>query len=496
MRKLLITFFFLIPLLAPSLGGATPVWTDAAKAELQTATANSAVDGAKPTVSQLATLLNLQPLTEAPSTALRPPFAEGSPFKLVSIDLQLAMTQLSIHVGTNNQIRVLRAQGDRRDVLIVQSGFASLRDIAKSAELQGLDGLRMVNGVAVLTRPLIIWLGAGLKLEPGDNLQMNATSGAFLLGFGQIEMVGAQVDTSNVGSAPDAFRPFVLITGQGTLYAEDTSFSGLGMVGAEPFNGVTVAARGLFPPKFPPVLVHNAFDEIATIAMIGASKAVISDNLIKNGRAGGITLVGAQGADVVGNSVIGTKGGAGIKIANGTDVVLAGNLVSGGARNGVSIDSNSKSIKIVGNAILENAQTGIAAQRTTCVLVNGNSIAKNGAAGLRINESGTSRIQGNALILNTTAGVNVNAQQKGGRLEISDNLLVGNRSGLTGVAIGEVVLDQNNFTAQMPRLFDGEFSQYLPAYLTQVQQHSNQSYRIAAQDGAETAAFLTACNKG
>ena len=48
----------------------------------------------------------------------------------------------------------------------------------------------------------------------------------------------------------------------------------------------------------------------------------------------------------------------------------------------------------------------------------------------------------------------------------------------------------------MPRLFAGEFSQYLSAYLTGVQQKSEKSYSIAAPDGHSSDAFLTTCNKG
>ena len=111
-------------------------------------------------------------------------------------------------------------------------------------------------------------------------------------------------------------------------------------------------------------------------------------------------------------------------------------------------------------------------------------------------ENGVSRVQGNAVVLNTTAGLHVGKQNKGGRIEISENLLAGNRVGLSGLEIGEVLLEQNNLTAQMPRLFDGEFSQYLAAYLTQVQQQSNTSYRIAAAENQSARTYLTTCNKG
>ena len=486
----------LFALCLPHVGLATPVWTDAERAQAVIAAVAADPGSDKDTVDVLAGLLQLDATATTMADPARPPFAIGPAGTLVSTDLQLALTQLSIHIGANNQIRVLRAQGDARDALILQSGFSTLRDLARAAEAQGLDGLRMVDGVAHLTRPLVVWLGAGLRLEPGDQLQMDAKSGAFLLGFGQMELVGAEVRATGFGTAPDAYRPFVLITGQGTVYAENTQFTGLGMVGADPFGGVVVSGRGLFAPEFPPTLTRNRFDDIGVVGMSGISGGIITGNRIRAGRGGGLALASVQGTLVSHNKITATKGGAGVKVGNGTGVRLTGNLVAGGARNGISVGGNSKGVEITGNAVLTNAETGIAAQRASCVLVTGNSIAKNGASGLRLNESGISRVQGNALVMNTTAGLHVGAQAKGGRIEISDNLLAANRVGLTGVAIGEVVLDQNNLSAQMPRLFDGEFSQYLAGYLTGIQQKSDTSFRIAPRDGRKADAFLTACNKG
>jgi nitrous oxidase accessory protein NosD len=486
----------LLAWLTPGLGIATPVWTDATKAQALIEAVAKGTDGAQKTVDDLAGVLQLEVGTHTPPPITRPIFVEGAPGKLVSSDLQLAMTQLSIHIGTNNQIRVMQAQGDHRDALILQSGTFTLRNLAKDAVAQSLDGISVDGDIVHLTRPLVVWQGAGLQIESGDQLQLDAKSGAFLLGFGQIELMGATVEAVNLIADPAAYRPFVLITGQGTIYAQDTQFTGLGMVGADPFSGVMVSQLGLFQPAFPPTFTQNRFDDVGIVAMAGVTNGVIEGNVIKAGRGGGISLAAVQGAVVSGNTVISTKDGSGVKVANGNGVQLTGNLVAGGARNGISIGGNSKGVEISGNAVLTNAQTGIATQRVTCVLVADNSIARNGASGLRLNETGVSRVQGNAMVLNTTAGLHVGAQNKGGRVEVSDNLLAGNRVGLTGVAIGEIVLDQNNLAAQMPRLFDGEFSQYLAAYLTQVQQNAATTYSISARDGRKSDSFLTACNKG
>ncbi len=486
----------LLGLLVPGLGSATPVWTDAAKATdlIETVVADTA--SAQETVQQLAAVLQLAPPSEHTAPVQRPVFPDGGTAEIISSDLQLAMTQLSIQVGTNNQIRVLRAQAEQRDVLILKAGTTTLKDLAILAKAKGVPGIETINGVVVMTRPLIVWQGAGLKLVSGDVLSMNAKTGAFLLGFGQIEIIGATVNAVETAPSAESFRPFILITGQGTVYAEDSLFSGLGMVDAAPFGGFVVAEGGLFQPPFPPTINQNSFDDVGIVGMTGVNHAEVSNNLIKGGRGGGIALTSVQDTQVVGNAVIGTKRGSGIKIIDGKSVTLAENMVSGGTNNGITVGGNSKDIVISGNAVLANAGTGIASQQASCLLVANNSIARNGASGLRLNKNGMSLVKGNALVLNTTSGLQVGAQSDTGRVEVTGNLLAGNRVGLTGVSIGEVVLDQNNLSAQMPRLFDGEFSQYLAGYLTQVQQKSGRSFHIAAPDGRETDAFLTTCNKG
>lgn len=149
-------------LLASGESLATPVWTESSKATSLIERVVPDAETAHATISQLASILQLKPATENPKIEDRPAFAGGPPGKLLTTDLQLALTQLSIHIGSNNQIRVLRAQGDRRDALILESGFTTLSDLAKTAETQGIDGIRMVGGAVHLTRPLIVWLGAGL----------------------------------------------------------------------------------------------------------------------------------------------------------------------------------------------------------------------------------------------------------------------------------------------------------------------------------------------
>ena len=84
----------LLTLLAPRWAQATPVWTDAtqARALIEAVTVDAA--GRPDAVSQLAGILQLDGVDLAKPDVVRPPFAVGPAGKLVSTELQLAMTQL------------------------------------------------------------------------------------------------------------------------------------------------------------------------------------------------------------------------------------------------------------------------------------------------------------------------------------------------------------------------------------------------------------------
>jgi len=410
-------------------------------------------------------------------------------------DLQIAMTQLSVAEGTNNQLRVLQAQGGQRDAIFISGGAMTLQELADQAAAQGIAGVTRVDGAVRLTRPLILWPGAALSLQPGDVLDLAAEGGAFLLSFGRVDLAGATIRTRAIGG-PETFRPFVLVSGEGTLVARDSLFVDLGMAGAYPFGGIMVSSRGLFKSDVPPYLAHNRFDGVGSLAISGVVGAVVEANRFDASRGTALTLSAVTDAQVSGNLILGTVGSAGIKVGDGADGLhLTGNVIAGGRHNGISLSGNSTDIDIRGNLVLDNGGSGLSADRVTCVEIADNAILHSGQSGVRLQTSGAARISGNALAGNAGTGVVVNAQPAATAVEVTANLLAANRVGVAGAAIGRVTLGANDLTGQLPRLFDGEFAQHLPGYLTAAEQDDARLFRIAA-DGTDPAAdVLRTCKQ-
>lgn len=428
-----------------------------------------------------------------PAAAATPP---GGNVSVSSGDMQIALTQLSIAEGTNDLMRVRLAQGDRRDALLLVSGSLTLQELAAQVAQAGLEGLWVENGVVHLSRPLVVWQGAGLAVQPGDDLQIEADSGAFVLSFGSLSFDGAAVHGSVAAGAGDAaFRPFILVSGAGTLRAERSVFTGLGMAGLGPFSGIVASSRGLFTSDQPVLVAQNRFADIGSLALIGLQDAAVIDNVFADARGAALILRRIQSGVVAGNVVARSLGGAGVKVTEASDTVqITGNLVTGGAANGLQIDGASRDITVSGNAVFDNAGSGVAAKSVDCLTLAGNLILRNGASGLRLTDTGASRITGNALVANGSSAVAVASQKPASGLALEHNLLALNRVGLTGLVVSDVSLNHNDLTGQLPRIFDGGFARYQAAFLTARDQNGLNAFQIAGVAQTGPADFSTVCS--
>ena len=426
--------------------------------------------------ASLADLLDLPPapiLTGVPET---PPFPDGPAPVLASGKLQLALSQLAIHAGTNGHIALIRAQGGRGDALFLQSGFTDLATLARLATEQGLSGLTIDGQTVTLTRPLVIWMGAGLHLLPGDRLRLSAPDGTFLLNFSRLDVESATLEITGESD----FRPFLLTTGQGTLRLEGSTVTGLGFARSDTFGGVSILSRGLFRPDHPPLIRNTTFTDTGLLFLAGAEGAWVVGNQFLTPRTGGITLSATTSATVTGNLIHAAQGSAAIRLRDGAaDTRLTGNLILNSLRTGVMGEGNLTNLTLAGNAIAGSGGVGLLLRRTDCLRLSGNLIADNGAAGVKLVETGRARIARNAILHNDGSALTLQTQPQGARTDLSANLLMSNRDGLSGAGLGPVTLDGDDLTGQLPRLFSGEFAQYLPAYLT-------------ARDTSGTTLFATA----
>jgi len=457
--------------LAPLAVEARPVW-DAARAE-------TVLDDPRSDLGAALAAMGLAAGAPVPTPGVATlPVARAG--VLETGDLQIALTQLAIHEGTNNQIRVMRAQSGAGDAMILRAGNATLRDLARQAATAGLPGLAVVDGVHVLTRPLVVWQGAGLRIEPGDRLEMQAGSGAFLVSFGPVDIAGAEIAATGFAPGAEAFRPFVLISGQGTLQARDSVFTALGMADLKPFDGLFLSNQGLFPPAYPPILTGNRFVDLGGVSLRGLADVSVTANRFDTARGTALSLIEVRGGVVADNIVEAAAGGASLSLTTVDALLVRGNLLRGGAGNGLTLDGNSGRVELSGNAAIGNAGSGMALLRTQCLRVAGNGSADNGASGLRLSRIGAAQLSGNALVLNAQAGLLLRDQTPENRIEISGNLFARNRTGLSGGPLGSVLLTDNDLTQQLPRLFHGEFAQYQSRFLTAAQQQGDALFRITA----------------
>jgi Periplasmic copper-binding protein (NosD) len=376
--------------------------------------------------------------------------------------IQAALTQLSILAGGNGHLALQLAQASRTDVIDLISGTATLADIATA------EGLTQVSGSWHLSRPLVVWPGAALVLSPGEVLELDTEAGAFLLSFGEVRLSGATVrgDDGTNGRVP-AFRPFLLVTGQGAFRAEDASFADLGFNGPVAFRGVSVLTGGLLRPATPTVVTDSRFEQVFSLSLEGADGLVLTGNRFTGAGAAAISVKGGTGMVIGSNQIDATAEGAGIRLSGALrKVAMLGNRISGGGRNGLQVDGSARGLVVRGNVLEGNAETGLSIRNAACVAVQGNILAGNGTAGLRLIRSGQVRVARNAVMSNGGAGIEVEAQAGLGAILMSDNLVADNREGLRAAGLSEVRLMGNDLADQMPRQFAGDFAPWLASYLT------------------------------
>lgn len=385
----------------------------------------------------------------------------AGPMKVLQGDIQAALTQLSILAGGNGHLSLQLAQASRADVIYLASGSATLPALEAEGFVQRqADGWR-------LSRPLVVWPGAALVLSKGDVLELDTAAGAFVLSFGDVRLTGATLrgDAGTNARVP-TFRPFLLVTGQGSFGAERSTFVDLGFDGPVAFRGVSVLTAGLMKPASAPVVTRNRFQTVFSLSFEGADGMVVTRNRFSGAGAAGVSVKDGRGIVLAGNRISGTKSGAGIRLSGVLeDVVIAGNVIASGGRNGLQIDGKTLRLGLHGNVILDNQGTGITLGPAACVAVQGNIVAGNGTAGLRLSRTGTARVADNSLLDNGSAGIEVEAQAGLGPVLLSDNLLRGNREGLRAAGLGEVRLSGNDLSDQTPRQFAGDFSPWLGPYL-------------------------------
>lgn len=378
----------------------------------------------------------------------------GEPARAEVGDLRLALTLLSQATNTDDNRDVLLAAGpDGPNVLSFRGGTVTL------AELEAAGALDHVPGQPpVLRRPVVLWEDTVLRLTEGEHLALDRPSGALLLSFGRVEVIGATLSVTGGPNPHSAdFIPFLSVGGGGVLIMEDATIRGLGFRWTGKFAGVSIMGHPFMPAQGVSRIERSHLEDIVTLALVGAPDVRVLDNRFYDVRDAALLIRRGQRAQVQGNLFFGAGPTNAIRILDGSsDAVLSGNLLLDGERAGILVDRGSDRVRVVGNVIWRRDGSAIKFLRTSCGRAALNIALDGRQKGIEVRQSPGTLLQRNLISGSHSSAIWISAQPKGAVTHLSDNILSANGQGLETATAARIAMTGNDLSAQMPRLVSGD----------------------------------------
>jgi len=430
---------------------------EALDAALATAAANGTPPDTILAVADFADLTGADPVTAAP-----PRFSPAPTDAVQSerLNMRLMLIMLSQAHGAEGNSSVLNAQTEAgADALVIRKGrvtLAQLRRILQDSRLQ-----RAVDdGPLVLKVPLVIWAGASLALQPGEELHLSRADGAFVINFGQLQIDGATV--RSVGDrAPRSpgFVPFITTADGGTVQVQDAWISGLGFGKTLKYSGFTILHNALKVQDSASWVRNTTFQDLVTVSISADWEVVVAGNHFRDMRGASLIVSRSRGVRVVSNLFSGKMPTNAIVFENGSARArVEGNIVLGGNRAGIVVRNGSTSALITRNVVWHRDGGGIALSKSDCGRISENLVVNNAQKGIEVRGSRQAEVQGNTILDNHSAGIWVSAQPSGTRTAVRGNILIHNGSGLAGAKGEHILLEGNDFTQQFPQFVSGDLA--------------------------------------
>ncbi|MEM9788174.1 MAG: right-handed parallel beta-helix repeat-containing protein [Pseudomonadota bacterium] len=383
--------------------------------------------------------------------------AKMGPAELQLIDLRIALVQLSIYAGTNDQLSVVRAQAaDAPQVIAIRNGSAHLSDIrdwiadqpAPESMLSG-DGLRI---------PLVVLEGARLILSDGDALELSRVDGTFLLNLGTLIIDGAQISVGGPeNQTVPEYAPFVVTAGSGIAQISDAHITGLGFSKTAAFSGLAVVNKGLYQPIGQSFLTDSILHGVGAATFLGADDPVIQGNIVIGGTNAGLVLNRTEQAHVQGNLITQTQSGSALRITDvATGSRVTGNLIFDNENTGIQVTRGSRDTALQDNILWRNGGVGLSIQRSDCTYATGNVAMDNRKKGIELQSSWHAELTENMVFGNRSSGLLVADQPNGNETLVARNVFAGNRVGLASASAHILTLRENDFSNQFPRLVEGD----------------------------------------
>ncbi|MCT4372638.1 right-handed parallel beta-helix repeat-containing protein [Yangia mangrovi] len=382
------------------------------------------------------------------------PSPGGPQAKVELFDLRLALAQMALVVGTNDQLTVLRAQPQGRLVAI------SLREGSIDAdrllsEARRLDPAAVVEGA--MAYPVLVQQGATLRIEDGAVLALDRGAGAFVVNLGRLELAaGGIVARGAVNASAHEFAPFVVTAGTGVLQAEAALFSGLGFGRTPSFSGLAVIVSGLYRPSEPSVLRASLLRDLNAVRFVMTKDSAISDNIFVDARSTALELRGTSGARLSGNLFVDGAGDA-IRLSDGARATrLERTEIYRPALNGIRLRGASNGTLVRDTLVWQAGKSALSVSRSDCTSVEGLRAIASGQKGLALRQARASRITGSTIAGSGSSGLYVTQQPEGTVLDLEGNRFSANRVGIDTAAPARLVLSANDFSDQFPRFLDGD----------------------------------------
>ncbi|MDC0738706.1 right-handed parallel beta-helix repeat-containing protein [Cognatishimia sp. SS12] len=404
-----------------------------------------------------------------PHPTARPEALDLPAAKVSLTDLRLALAQLTLVSGANDQLLVLRAQAQIQPrALTISGGAISLAALKRAAQDLPQPGGTALWGPQGLNVPLVIWQDAALQLRPGDQLELSRPHGAFLLNFGQLTADRAVLHAVG-GTNPRAagFRPFVATVGTGSAQIWGSAFAGLGFGQTAAFSGVSFVNGGVFRPRHISEIIGSRFADIGGITLRGTTGAQLAGNLIVKARGPAVDLRGTEASHLSNNVIVDAAARGAIRVtreARGS--VVRGNVLLANKGVGIEIGSAGPGTVVAGNLIWAQGQAAIAVTLTDCLRVTGNQLLASGAKGITLRSVRQALLTDNRIERSRSAGLAITGQAASSQIALHGNRFQANRSGISGAGSGALLLSRNDFSQQLPQIVAGDLAGQSAALLS------------------------------
>ncbi|MEM9970530.1 MAG: right-handed parallel beta-helix repeat-containing protein, partial [Pseudomonadota bacterium] len=391
--------------------------------------------------------------------------AKGPKATLGWIDSRLALAPIHHVYGADGAGPIRSAMGDYgTEAVLITGGVATLKQLR-----DGLTNRQWRYDLAedrhTLRVPLVVGEDATLRLTDGEYLALSRKDGAFILGLGKLEIVGARVHgTEEESPRHHRFRPFV--TALGGAYIADAWFADLGYGFSVKYSGLSLISHPTFGQTERTVVRNSRFDRLVTLSVVGIASPEIEGNRFFSMARNALLVSRSANARVSGNLFSGPSPTNAVRVLHGSDGArLTGNVVLEGARAGLLVSDGSDDARMRGNLIWRRDGGGLKLSGVRCGVVERNLVLDDKQKGVEVRDSRDAVVRDNHIIGNRNAGVWLSAMAPDAVTVVEDNVIRENGSGLATAQGGEVALNGNDLTDQYPRFLDGELTHQFRALM-------------------------------